>query len=96
MHRVVAGGQERQPYCRAGDLALGVQYALDDDRVGLGEQRRRQRGEAVSQFAGLRGLPGVPGGDEPGELAGAQMGGSENAACGAEREKRGREHVIAG
>jgi DNA-binding transcriptional LysR family regulator len=92
----VAGGQERQPYRRARDLALGVQHALDDDRVRLGEQRRRERGEAVPQVARPRGLPGVPGGDELDELAGAQVSGGENAARGAEREQRRREHVIAG
>jgi len=56
---VLACRQERQPDRRAGDLPLGVQRALDDGGVGLGEQRRRQRGETVPQFAGLPGAPAV-------------------------------------
>jgi hypothetical protein len=92
----MAGGQQRQPYRWAGDLALGVQHALDDDRIGLGEQGRRQRDKAMAGFPGPREIPGSPGSDEPGELAGAQVGRGEDAAGRAQREERRREHVFTG
>jgi hypothetical protein len=46
---VWAGREERQPYGRRGNGAVGVQNCLDHARVGLGEQRAGQDREAVPE-----------------------------------------------
>ncbi|SCE90828.1 hypothetical protein GA0070214_103185 [Micromonospora chaiyaphumensis] len=73
---------------RRGDACRGVQHRTDHGWGGFGEDRRRQRGEAVAERSGAGDVPGLPGRDQRGVVAGGDVRRGEEAAVPAEFEQR--------
>ncbi len=89
-HGAGSGRQKRQPYLRRRDPALRVQHRLDDRRVGLGEQRARQAGEAMAYRPGSDAVAGVPRVDQFDEHRGGEVRRGEDAAVRAQRQQAAR------